>query len=346
MPSSTTMGPILVTGGAGFIGSHTCVDLLDAGYDLIALDNFSNSSPGALTRVEELTGRSLKTADVDLRDGEALSQVIGDHRVSAVIHFAGFKAVGESVELPLEYYDNNVVGTLRLLQAMRAHDVRRLVFSSSCSIHGSTAKARIDEAEPANPTNPYSRTKWTIEQMLSDLCVAEPTWSVISLRYFNPTGAHASGRLGEQPTGVPNNLMPYAMQVAGGVRKALRVFGDDYDNPDGTGVRDYIHVVDLAQGHRLALEHIDDASGHRIYNLGTGVGSSVLDVIKAAEAASGRAIPREVVGRRPGDVAALVADPAAAARDLNWRAVRNLETMCRDAWAFQVANPTGYDEDA
>ncbi len=340
--SASTTGTILVTGGAGFIGSHTCVDLLDAGYDLVSVDNFSNSDPEALRRVEELTGRSVPSVDVDLRDADGLDRIFDEHDISSVVHFAGLKAVGESVELPLEYFDNNISGTVQLLKAMRAYGVTRLVFSSSCSIHGATPQPRINESTPANPTNPYSRTKWIIEQMLSDLCLAEPDWSVISLRYFNPTGAHPSGRIGEHPTGTPNNLMPYAMQVAGGTRATLRVFGDDYDTHDGTGVRDYIHVVDLAEGHRYALERIDDATGHRVYNLGTGVGSSVLDVVHAAEAASGRSIPYEIVGRRAGDVAALVADPGAARGELGWTSSRDLAVMCEDAWTFQCGNPQGY----
>lgn len=338
----TPSGTVLVTGGAGFIGSHTCVDLLDAGWDLVVVDNLSNSAEAAIDRVRELTGRPLPLVRADLRDEAALAEVMGAHRVTAVVHFAGLKAVGESVEAPLSYYDNNVTGTLCLLRAMRRQGVARLVFSSSCSIHGEVDSPLIGEDTPAAPTNPYARTKWMIEQILSDACVADPAWSVISLRYFNPTGAHPSGRIGEDPTGVPDNLMPFAMQVAAGRRTHLAVFGDDYPTADGTGVRDYIHVVDLAEGHRLALELLDEASGHRVYNLGTGTGSSVLDVVRAAEAASGQPIPYDIVGRRPGDVAALVADPALAKRELGWVAHRDLTAMCADAWRFQRLNPTGY----
>lgn len=332
---------VLVTGAAGFIGSHTCVDLLDAGWDLVAVDNLSNSSEEALTRVRELTGRPLPFVRLDLRDEAALAEVIARHRVTAVVHFAGLKAVGESVAQPLAYYDHNVTATLCLLRAMHRHGVRRLVFSSSCSIHGEADSPLIDERAPAAPTNPYARTKWVIEQILGDVCVAEPDWSAISLRYFNPTGAHPSGRLGEDPTGLPNNLMPVAMEVAVGRRPALQVFGDDYPTPDGTGVRDYIHVVDLAAGHRRALAVLDDAPGHRVYNLGTGTGSSVLDVVRAAEAASGRRIPYEIVGRRPGDVAALVADASLAKQELAWSAERDLAAMCADAWRFRQQNPHG-----
>jgi UDP-glucose 4-epimerase len=342
--AATDLGTLLVTGGAGFIGSHTCVDLLDAGYDVVVVDNLANSSEEALRRVQELTGRELAFEQFDIRDTEALARVIDRHDVGAVVHFAALKAVGESVEIPVEYYDNNINGTLSLVRAMRRHGVRRLVFSSSCSIHGDAENTPIDEAAPAAPTNPYARTKWFMEQILADTCIAEPDWSVISLRYFNPTGAHPSGLIGEDPRGIPNNLMPFAMQVAAGRLEKLRVFGDDYATHDGTGVRDYIHVDDLAVGHRLALERLDDAPGHRVYNLGTGVGSSVLDVVRAAEKACGKAIPYEIVGRRPGDVTALVADPSLAERELGWTTSRDLDAMCADAWRFQERNPDGYGD--
>lgn len=332
----------LVTGAAGFIGSHACVDLLDAGWDLVALDNLSNSAEEAIGRIRELTGRPLPFVQADLRDEVCLTDVIARHRVQTVLHFAGVKAVGESVEAPVEYYDNNVVGTLCLIRAMRRHGVRRIVFSSSCSIHGDANSLSVDEDLPARPTNPYARTKWFIEQILADVCAADPDWRAISLRYFNPAGAHPSGRIGEDPTGVPNNLMPVAMRVAAGRLSTLRVFGDDYPTHDGTGIRDYIHVADLAEAHRLSLEALDDAPGHRVYNLGTGTGSSVLDVVRAVEAASGQVVPYEVVGRRAGDVASLVADPALASRELGWSARRNLAEMSADAWRFQQLNPTGY----
>jgi UDP-glucose 4-epimerase len=333
---------VLVTGGAGFIGSHTCVDLLEAGYDVVVADDLSNSSRESLTRVEALTGRPVPFAEVDLRDEAALTALVGDHGVGSVIHFAGLKAVGESVDQPVDYYEVNLGATLSLIRAMDRHDVRRLVFSSSAAVYGDRGGSAVTESTPPSPTNPYARTKWFIEHVLADVCVARPRWSVISLRYFNPVGAHASGRIGEDPRGIPNNLMPYVMQVAGGRQERLRVFGDDYPTPDGTGVRDYIHVVDLAAGHRAALAHLDDAPGHRVYNLGTGTGTSVLALVRGVEAASGRAIPYEVVGRRAGDVDVLVADPALAERELGWRAERDVAEMCADAWRFTEANPMGY----
>lgn len=332
---------VLVTGGAGFIGSHTCIDLLEHGHDLVVVDNLVNASRAALDRVEELAGRSFSFHDVDLRDRDRLNQVMADGNVDSVIHFAGLKAVGESVEKPLEYYDNNIGGTTTLLEVMQAHGVRRLVFSSSCSIHGVVDAGAITEDFPAAPTNPYSRTKWIIEQLLGDLCVSDPDWSVASLRYFNPTGAHPSGRLGEDPEGVPNNLMPYVMQVAVGNLERVQVFGDDYPTRDGTGVRDYIHVMDLATGHRLALDHIDDRAGHRIYNLGTGTGTTVLELIAAASAACGHEIAYEVAPRRGGDVASLVADASLARVELGWEGTQSIEAMCEDSWRWQSANPDG-----
>jgi UDP-glucose 4-epimerase len=337
------LGTILVTGGAGFIGSHTCLDLLEAGYDLVVLDNLSNGSRVALERVETLAGRPVPLVTADLREEDLVAEVIADHGVGAVVHFAALKAVGESVDKPLEYYDNNVAGTLSLLRAMRRLGVRRIVFSSSAAVYGLAERTPLDETAPVQPTNPYARTKLVIEQILGDLCAAEPRWSAISLRYFNPIGAHPSGEIGEDPQGWPNNLMPFVMQVATGRRERLQVFGDDYATPDGTGVRDYIHVADLAEGHRRALEHIDDAPGHRVYNLGTGRGTSVLELVAAVEAVIGRSVPADVVARRPGDVDILVADPARANEELGWTAARGIDAMCADAWRFQSANPRGYE---
>ncbi|MFI8290230.1 UDP-glucose 4-epimerase GalE [Streptomyces sp. NPDC085614] len=340
MPPTT----VLVTGGAGFIGSHTCVELLENGYEVVVVDDHSNSSPEALERVAKIAGRPLAAVyRADLRDRRALDAVFEAHPVDAVIHFAAKKAVGESVEIPIAYYDINVGGTTALLSAMHAHGVHRLVFSSSCSIYGNATKVPLTEGDPAAPTNPYATTKWICEQVLADMCRRLPELSVLALRYFNPVGAHPSGRLGEDPRGVPNNIMPYLAQVAVGRREGLTVFGDDYPTPDGTGVRDYIHVVDVAEGHRRALEHLGDASGMRVFNLGTGVGSSVLDLVRAFERASGRPIPYEVTGRRAGDVAELVADAGAVAAAWGWTATRDLAAMCEDAWRFQELNPAGYE---
>lgn len=336
---------VLVTGGAGFIGSHTCVELLDHGYDVVVLDDHSNSSPRALERIAKTAGRPVTAAYAsDLRDRRALSAVFAAHPVDAVIHFAAKKAVGESVEKPVEYYDTNVGGTTALLSAMREHGVHRLVFSSSCSIYGDAAKVPLAEDDPAGPTNPYATTKWLCEQVLADVCRRLPEMSVLALRYFNPVGAHPSGLLGEDPRGVPDNVMPFLTQVAVGRLPRLRVFGDDYATADGTGVRDYIHVMDVADGHRVALEHLDDDSGMRTFNLGTGVGTSVLELVAAFSRACGRPVPYEVTARRPGDVAALVADPGAVARAWNWATTRDLAAMCRDAWAFQELNPSGYPD--
>jgi UDP-glucose 4-epimerase len=340
---------VLVTGAAGFIGSHTCVDLLTAGYRVIGVDNFVNSSPRALDRIRAVAGEAaagLEFIELDVRDAAALGKVLAGAEVGAVVHFAALKAVGESVRMPVEYYDTNLNATLRLVETMREHGVRQLIFSSSCSIHGDVDVIPIREDAPAKPTNPYSSTKWMCERILSDLCVAEPEWQVIALRYFNPVGAHPSGLLGEDPRGVPNNLMPYLQQVAVGRREFLSVFGEDYPTVDGTGVRDYIHVMDLAEGHRAALVHLGDAPGFRVVNLGTGNGTSVRQLLAAFSAACGRELPHRVMPRRPGVVAELVADPAHAAAALGWRARRGLEEMCRDAWEFQRRNPRGYDETA
>ncbi|MCI0520628.1 MAG: UDP-glucose 4-epimerase GalE [Chloroflexi bacterium] len=335
---------ILVTGGAGYIGSHTCLELLNAGYDVAAVDNLSNSKEEALRRVQELTGRRLEFHRVDLLDAPALHDVFRRGAFQAVIHFAGLKAVGESVGQPLRYFQNNVSGTLNLCQVMAEHGVRDLVFSSSCTIYGDPASVPVREHFPRSATNPYGRSKLMIEEILEDLYVADPGWNIILLRYFNPVGAHPSGRIGEDPNGIPNNLLPYIAQVAVGRRERLSVFGNDYPTPDGTGVRDYIHVVDLALGHLKALERLSQNPGVVAYNLGTGTGYSVLEVRAAFEKACGRPIPYQITARRPGDVALTYADPGKANRELGWRAEKTLEQMCADTWRWQAANPQGYDE--
>lgn len=334
---------ILVTGGAGYIGSHTVVELLAAGHELLILDNFSNSSPKVLDRIEQISGCRPRFIAGDIRDGQLLAELFATHPVQAVIHFAGFKAVGESVEQPMRYYDNNVVGSLRLFEAMAAAGVFRLVFSSSATVYGDPHAVPIDEQFPLQVTNPYGRSKLIIEDMLRDIGRADPRWRVALLRYFNPVGAHASGLIGEDPRGIPNNLMPYVAQVAVGRRTELNVFGGDYPTPDGTGVRDYIHVVDLALGHLAALARLDELDGVVPVNLGTGVGYSVLDVVAAFEKASGRAVPYRIVDRRPGDVAACYADPQLASRLLGWLAGRDLTAMCADTWRWQSANPLGFE---
>ena len=335
---------VLLTGGAGYIGSHTAVVLLEAGYDLVVVDDFSNSSEVALDRVRELAPGRIDLHRVDIRDEPALDAVFDDHDVDAVVHFAGLKAVGESVARPLHYFDVNLAGTISLLKAMERHDVRRLVFSSSATVYGDPASVPVDEGAPRSSTNPYGRTKLVIEQMLGDLAAADPRWHVASLRYFNPVGAHPSGRIGEDPRGIPNNLMPFVMQVAVGRRDELVVFGDDYPTPDGTCIRDYIHVVDLAEGHRAALEHLDDLVGFRPINLGTGAGSTVLEVVAAASRAVGRDLPYRIGPRREGDAASTYADPSLAAEVLGWRATRTLDEMCADSWRWQSANPDGYGD--
>ncbi|ANP52906.1 UDP-glucose 4-epimerase [Streptomyces griseochromogenes] len=334
---------VLVTGGAGFIGSHTCVELLDHGYEVVVVDNHVNSSPEALDRIAKIAGRPLAAAHrVDVRDRRAMSEVFASHPVDAVIHFAAHKAVGESVARPVEYYDTNVGGTCALLSVMHEYQVDRLVFSSSCSVYGDARTVPLTERSPVAPTNPYARTKLMCERILEDVCARLPRMKVLALRYFNPVGAHPSGLLGEDPRGVPGNLMPYVAQVAVGRRERLSVFGDDYPTPDGTGVRDYIHVVDVAEGHRVALEHLDDRAGMRVFNLGTGTGTSVLELVGAFAEVSGRPVPHRVVDRRPGDVAALVADASAVAEAWDWTTTRDLTAMCRDAWRFQELNPDGY----
>jgi UDP-glucose 4-epimerase len=333
---------ILVTGGTGFIGSHTTLALLEAGHDVVVLDNLANSSEESLRRVEQLSGKEARFYQADLLDESALDHVLGTETVDAVIHFAGLKAVGESVEKPLHYYHNNVGGTLNLLRAMEAHNVRTIVFSSSATVYGSTEEVPLTEKLPLDAINPYGRTKEQIEDILSDLGASDPRWHVALLRYFNPVGAHESGRIGEDPTGVPNNLLPFVAQVAVGRRDKVRVFGSDYPTPDGTGVRDYIHVMDLAAGHLAALDFIAQRSGVRRWNLGTGKGSSVLEVLAAFGKAAGFDIPYELTARRPGDAAVSYADPSAALAELGWSAAKTLEQMCEDHWRWQKNNPNGY----
>lgn len=335
---------ILVTGGAGYIGSHTCLELLARGEEVIVLDNFSNSSPEAIRRVEKITGRSVSTIVGDLRDADLLRRVCLENSIEAVIHFAGLKAVGESVREPLRYYENNVSGTIVLLDVMREAGVRKLVFSSSATVYGDPQRLPITEAHPLSATNPYGRTKLMIEEILRDLVASEAGWQIALLRYFNPVGAHASGLIGEDPVGPPNNLMPYLAQVAVGVRPFLNVFGDDYPTPDGTGVRDYIHVVDLAMGHLAALDRLRAHEGLFAVNLGTGVGHSVLEMVRAFEAVSSRRIDYRIAERRPGDVASCYADASLAQELLGWKAARGLDEMCADAWHWQSANPKGYAE--
>jgi UDP-glucose 4-epimerase len=335
---------ILVTGGAGFIGSHTCVELLQAGYDVIVVDNLSNSKDESLNRVRDITGRSLSFKKVDLLDRKGLSEVFNQVPVEAVIHFAGLKAVGESISIPLAYYKNNISGTLTLLEVMKANDVKSIVFSSSATVYGEPHAVPITEDFPLNPaTNPYARTKRMIEDILRDLSIAEPDWNIALLRYFNPVGAHESGRIGEDPNGIPNNLMPYVAQVAVGKLPLVRVTGSDYDTPDGTGIRDYIHVVDLAVGHIRAVKKLATNPGIVTYNLGTGRGYSVLEVIESYSRAVGKEIPFEIVERRPGDVAVSYADPSKAQNELKWVAERDLDDMCRDSWRWQKNNPNGYE---
>ena len=333
---------ILVTGGAGFIGSHTCVDLLDHGYEVIVVDNFSNSSPTALDAVRRLTGRSLVAHELDLRERHALDWVFEKHPIQAVIHFAAKKAVRESLRIPFEYFDVNIMGTTSLLRCMVEHDVRRLVFSSSCSIYGGRYSDPITEDDPPGPTNPYARSKLICEQIMTDACAIYAALKVISLRYFNPVGAHPSGSLGECPRGTPNNVMPYMMQVAAGKLPELQVFGGDYDTPDGSPVRDYIHVMDVAEAHRLAVEHLDDQPGMRVLNLGTGIGVSVLELVRTFEETCGIRVPYEVVGRQGGDVPTLIADASRVEKEWGWRTTRDMRAMCGDAWRFQQLNPNGY----
>ena len=333
---------VLVTGGAGYIGSHTAVCLAERGHRLVVVDDLSNSSARSLDVVARLTGADVSFHQIDLADREGLDQVFSSEPITAVLHFAGLKAVGESVEQPLRYYQVNLGSTMNLLETMDRHDVRQLVFSSSATVYGDPEVVPIEESASTGATNPYGRTKLMIEEILRDLAASDDRWQFSLLRYFNPVGAHASGDLGEDPNGIPNNLVPYVMQVAIGRRPEVQVFGDDYDTPDGTGVRDYIHVVDLAEGHLAALEALEP--GCEVYNLGTGSGASVLDVIRATAEVSGREVPYRVVGRRAGDIATSLANPRRANERLSWRADRALETMLRDAWHWQSKNPNGFND--
>jgi len=335
---------ILVTGGAGFIGSHTCVELLDAGYEIVVLDNLKNSHETAINRIKEITGKDFSFYPVDLLNREAVEAVFAENTIDAVIHFAGLKAVGESVSQPLRYYYNNITGTLILCEVMQKFGVKKMVFSSSATVYGMSNQVPFTEDMPLSATNPYGWTKVMIEQILRDVYAADNEWAISMLRYFNPVGAHPSGKIGEDPNGIPNNLMPFITQVAVGKLKELRVFGNDYPTKDGTGVRDYIHVVDLAKGHIKALEKILKGQGVSAYNLGTGTGYSVLDMVNAFEKATGQAVPYKIVDRRPGDIAASFADPSKAEKELNWKAEKTLEDMCRDAWRWQSQNPNGYNK--
>jgi UDP-glucose 4-epimerase len=336
------MATVLLTGATGYIGSHTWLALQAAGFDVIGVDDFSNSSPEVLNRLQRLAGRAPVFERLDITDAAAVEAMLQRHRIDAAVHFAAFKAVGESVAQPLAYYRNNVGGLVNVCAALQRHGIRRFVFSSSATVYGDPQQLPITEAAPLNATNPYGQTKLIGETLLRDLGVADPAWQTAVLRYFNPVGAHESGLIGEDPRGTPNNLMPYVAQVAVGRRAFLQVFGDDYATPDGTGVRDYIHVVDLAEGHAAALRRLFDQPGSLTVNLGTGRGYSVLDVVRAYAAASGREVPYRVVPRRPGDVAACYADPAQAAALLGWRAQHELDRMCADSWRWQSMNPNGF----
>lgn len=333
---------VLLTGGAGYIGSHVLLCCLEAGHEVVVLDDFSNSSPEALARVEGLTAERVTLWRGDIRDGALLGQIFARHKIDAVLHFAGLKAVGESVADPLAYYDVNLGGSVTLARAMAAAGVFRLVFSSTAAVYGDQAQMPLTETSALAPSSPYGRSKRMVEQVLADLCAADPRWSVAVLRYFNPAGAHPSGRIGEDPRGVPANLIPYAMQVAVGRRPELAIFGNDYPTPDGTGIRDYIHVMDLAQGHLAAMDHLADHAGHHVWNLGTGRGHSVLEVIRGMEQVINRPLPWRMAPRRPGDTAQCWADPARAAAELGWRATRGLDEMLADHWRWQAQNPEGY----
>ena len=336
---------ILVTGGAGFIGSHTVVELQNAGYEVVVVDNLSNSSEKSLKRVEEITGKPVKFYKADILDNPALEEIFQKESIDSCIHFAGLKAVGESVQKPWEYYHNNITGTLLLLDVMRKHNVKNIVFSSSATVYGSPEVVPVTEECPKGEiTNPYGQTKAMLEQVLTDIYKADNEWNVVLLRYFNPIGAHKSGKIGENPNGIPNNLMPYITQVAVGKLEKLGVFGDDYDTPDGTGVRDYIHVVDLAKGHVKAIEKVKENPGLKIYNLGTGIGYSVLDIVKNFEEATGITIPYEIKPRRAGDIATNYADASLAKRELGWTAENGIKEMCQDAWRWQSQNPNGFEE--
>ncbi|XP_066494931.1 UDP-glucose 4-epimerase isoform X2 [Tiliqua scincoides] len=342
---------ILVTGGAGYIGSHCVLELVEAGYTPVVIDNFHNairggqSKPESLRRVQDIVGKEILFQELDVLNEPGLQELFKKHRFSAVLHFAGLKAVGESVQMPLDYYKVNLTGTIRLLETMKVHGVRDIVFSSSATVYGDPIFLPLDESHPVGScTNPYGKSKYFIEEMIQDLCKAEPDWNAVLLRYFNPIGAHESGRIGEDPQGIPNNLMPYVAQVAVGRRECLNVFGSDYETVDGTGVRDYIHVVDLAKGHIAALKKLKEKCGCKIYNLGTGTGYSVLQMVKAMEKASGKKIRYKIVARREGDVASCYADPRLAEQELGWKADRGLDKMCEDLWRWQSQNPTGFSK--
>ncbi len=336
---------VLVTGGAGYIGSHTCVELLESGYEVVVMDNLYNSNEKALERVEQITGKKVKFYNVDMLDKEAVDKIFENEKIDSVIHFAGYKAVGESVRKPLEYYHNNITGTLNLCDVMRRHGVKKIIFSSSATVYGDPAFVPITEDCPKGQiTNPYGQTKAMLEQILTDLHVSDPEWSVVLLRYFNPIGAHKAGIIGEDPKGIPNNLVPYIAQVAVGKLEKLGVFGNDYDTLDGTGVRDYIHVVDLAKGHVKSMKKFDDEPQVRIYNLGTGKGYSVLQVLHAFEKACGKTLPYEIKPRRAGDIAQCYADPSKAKAELGWEAQYGIEEMCADSWRWQSMNPNGYND--
>ncbi len=336
---------ILITGGAGYIGSHTCVELLDAGYDVVVIDNLCNSSSESLKRVKQITGKELTFYEASIADEAVLDYIFTQHHIECCIHFAGLKAVGESVEEPLKYYGNNIGGTLTLLKSMAKHKVKNMIFSSSATVYGDPEKIPISEACPKGwCTNPYGWTKWMQEQIFMDIQKADPEWNVVLLRYFNPIGAHKSGLIGEDPNGIPNNLMPYVTQVASGKLKELGVFGNDYNTHDGTGVRDFIHVVDLARGHVKAMDKIRENCGLQIYNLGTGKGYSVLDLVHAFEEVTGVKVPYSIKPRRPGDIDACYCDPKKAELELGWKAEYGIEEMCRDAWNWQIKNPHGFSQ--
>ena len=336
---------VLVTGGLGYIGSHTCVELMNAGQEIVVVDNLYNCKKSSYDRIKALTGKDFSFYECDIRNSEGLNEVFEKENITSVIHFAGLKAVGESVRKPLEYFDNNITGTLVLLDVMRKHNCKKIVFSSSATVYGmNNVSPLTEDMEVGGVTNPYGRTKFMIECILKDLYVSDNSWSICLLRYFNPIGAHKSGTMGEDPNGIPNNLMTYITQVAIGKLDHLNVFGDDYDTPDGTGVRDYIHVVDLALGHIKAVEKVEGEDGLFIYNLGTGVGYSVLDVVKAFEKASGKKIPYVIGPRRDGDIATCYSDPSKALKELGWKAERGIEEMCEDSWRWQSQNPNGYPD--
>lgn len=337
------MEKVLLTGGAGFIGSHTLVELLNRGYEVTVVDNLCNSCEEAMNRVRKITGKDFRFYQADIRDRASMDRIFSENQLDSVIHFAGLKAVGESCAKPLEYYDNNIYGTLVLLETMRAHGVKKIIFSSSATVYGTPETLPLTEdCKTGGTTNPYGTTKYYLEGILTDVYRADPTWNVTLLRYFNPVGAHESGMIGEDPKGIPNNLMPFVAQVASGKLNKIRVFGNDYPTKDGTGVRDYIHVVDLARGHIAAIEHLNEPGVH-IYNLGTGIGYSVLDMVHAFEKACGKTLPYEICPRRPGDIAECYASSEKAAKDLGWKAQFGIEEMCRDQWNWQRQNPNGYD---